>query len=135
MSPAPIQNRRPGARLALALCGFMLLGSCGEAETRTVSSVKAEYAQRFVDGLEFGQAGRIKAASFNPESFVLADVQVDDGPDRLYHADLAEMHVSPDADTLVLEFIGITGADPEHGLTDSPMATTLPVRLPFDVVP
>jgi hypothetical protein len=132
----PEARRSRAARLLpVAALALLPLASCEEVETRTVESVKAEYAQRFVDGLEFGQAGRIKASSFDPQSFILKDVQVDDGPDRLYHADLAEMHVSPDADTLVLEFMGVTGADPTHGMTQTPVATTPPVALPFDVIP
>ena len=135
LRPAQLNRHAPHTALALVgLLGLLTLASCEKTETRTVESVKQEYAQSFVDGLDFGLAGRIRAASFDPESFILADVTVDDGPDRLYHADLAEMHVSPDADTLVLEFIGITGADPAHGLTETPVATTPPVKLPFDVV-
>ncbi len=122
---------------SIAILGAAVMGmtGCERVETRTVDEVKTEYATRFVQGLQFGNAGRIKAESFDPESFILSDVQVDDGPDRLYHAELAEMHVSPEADTLVLEFIGVTGADTTHGLTETDVATTAPVALPFDVVP
>lgn len=135
---APIGAQPPALRVALGgivALACLAMVSCEEPASRSVESVKAEYAQRFVDGLEFGQSGRIKAGSFDPKTFILSDVSVDDGPDRLYHADYAEMHVSADADTLVLEFIGITGADPAHGLTETPVATTAPVQLPFDVTP
>ena len=121
---------------AAALLATALLAGCNEQETKTVDEVKAEYALRFVEGIDFGLAGRIKAESFDPKTHVLSDVQIDDSPDRIYHADFAEMHVSPDQDTIVLEFISITGADAARGgITQTPVTSTPPIHLPFDVVP
>jgi hypothetical protein len=101
-----------------------------------VDEVKADYASRFVGGIDFGLAGRIKAESFDPKTYVLSDVQIDDSPERIYHADFAEMHVSPGEDTIVLEFISITGADAGRGgIVQTPVTETAPIHLPFDVVP
>ena len=101
-----------------------------------MAEVKSEYAARFVEGFDFGLAGRIKAESFDAESYLLRNVRIDDGPERLYHAGFAEMHVSTAEDTIVLEFIGITAADARMGgLVERPVAMTAPVRLPFDVLP
>lgn len=129
-------RRRYRVGLGLALIAPAVLGGCGERETRTVDEVKADYAARFVRGIDFGLAGRIKAASFDPKTYVLSDVRIDGSPDQIYHADFAEMHVSAQDDTMVLEFITIVGADAaQGGLTETPMTSTAPIHLPFDVVP
>ena len=122
---------------ALVLGAIVLaLPGCEERETRSVDEVKADYASKFVQGIDFGLAGRIKAGSFDPKTYVLSDVQIDDSPERIYHADFAEMHVSPADDTIVLEFVSIVGADAgQGGISQAPMVSTPPVRLAFDVVP
>lgn len=130
-----MRSRRPIA-LALSLGAILALPGCNERETKSVEQVKADYAAHFVEGIDFGLAGRIQAESFDPGTYVLSDVRIDASPDQIYHADFAEMHVSPADDTLVLEFISIVGADAtQGGITQTPMTTTPPIHLPFDVVP
>ena len=122
--------------ILLALVSACALFGCDAGSVCTADEVKRDYASRFVEGIDFGLSGSIKAASYDAVSLTLHDVRIEDGIDHLYHADTADILIDTDKNTIALELVGVTGADAElGGLFQTSTVTTSPVRLSFDVVP
>lgn len=118
--------------LALALT----LGGCGSKhEPMTAQQVRAKYAQHFVDGVDYGLSGRIKARAIDPETNDLLDVTIEEIDKRMLHADRGELIVDSRANTLSIRLVGVTSADIESGVLDtSPMYLTEAIELGFDVI-
>jgi len=124
--------RRVVAVLSLGL--LVGVPSCGR-DTETLASVKARYAQRFVEGIEFGTAGYVSAGSYDRATFRLADVRIDAGRDALMHADYAEILVDPARDTIQLRLEGVVGADAATGvLTERGLIITDPIKVGVNIV-
>ena len=124
---------RTAALLSAACCA---LAGCGGAESRTAEEVKRDFAERLVEGMAFGLEGDVKAAGFDPVTYRLAEVRIDNGPDRIYHAEYAEIVVDPITDTVALRLRAVVGADAENGgLVEKRDILTTPVKAGFDITP
>jgi len=94
-----------------------------------------KYANMFVEGVDFGLSGRIKARAFDPETKDLLDVRIEEIDSRILHANRGELIVDTRADTISLRLIGVTSADVETGmLMTVPMFLTEAIDLDVDVI-
>lgn len=110
-------------------------GCSKKVETRTVMQVKRDYANKLVGGMEFGESGRIKAASFDDRTLILQTVTID-SDEQVMTARSAEIIVDPSTDTLRLRLHDVTGASTEgEGIAEMKELTTSPIKLGFDAVP
>ena len=124
--------------LTLILLGLLPLsiGGCGESsEAMTASEVRQRYAQRFLEGVDYGLSGRITARAIDPDTNDLLDVNIEEVDKRILHADRGELIIDTRTDTLSIRLVGVTSADTETGLLDTkPMVLTEAIDLGFDVV-
>ena len=127
---------RAGMALLLSACAALSLGGCSKkTEKITVMQVKRDYAQKLVDGMEFGESGRIKAASFDERTFILQTVTID-SDEQVMTAKSAEMIVDPATDTLRLRLHDVAGASTEgEGIAELKEMTTSAIKLGFDAIP
>jgi hypothetical protein len=128
-------HRNPLSSL-LMLLSLLALGGCDRAvETRTVEEVRLEFAQRIVDGVEFGLSGFIQAESFDETTLTLRHVRIDGGPDQIVAADAAEIIVDPAADTVSLRLVDVVGASVAGGgIGEADVKTAGPVKLRYNVI-
>ena len=97
--------------------------------------MRAHYAKRFVEGMDYGLSGRIKAGSIDPATNDLLDVKIEEIGSRILHADRGEIIVDAHSDTLSLRLVGVTSADTESGaLATAPMYLTEQIELGYDVL-
>lgn len=112
-----------------------LAGCAKEPEQRTVMQVKRDYARRLVEGMDFGDSGRIKAKSFDDRTLTLHSLTIDTDT-QLLTAQRAEILVDPSTDTLRLRLHDVAGASTEAaGVSEMSEMTTSPITLGFDAVP
>lgn len=129
-------TRRIMPGLMIALLGAGSIAGCSKKpETRTVMQIKRDYAAKLIEGMTFGESGKIKAASFDDRTLVLKTLTIDSDT-QLMTAERAEMIVDPGADTLRLRLYGVVGAGTESpGIAERAEITTQPIELGFDAVP
>jgi len=111
------------------------LAACGEAPSpKTEAEVRAHYAGLFLEGVDYGLSGRIKAGSIDPATNDLLDVKIEEIGSRIMHADRGEIIVDARNDTVSLRLVGVTSADTESGaLATAPMYLTEEIELGYDV--
>lgn len=131
-----MQRMGPARRMALAMavvvaaCG---LAACGERESKSVLEVRRHYAGAFREGVDVGLSGHIIARAVDPDTLDLIDLHIDEGMDRLIHADRAEILVDPASNTMRLRLHGVTNADVSVGLiVDEGVITTDAVKLGYE---
>ncbi len=120
----------------LVLIASTALAGCSKKSAETATEVKARYAARFAEGIQFGIAGTIRAASYDPITYDLIDVQIENEPDTLIHAKRAQIIINPENDTIMLRLQDVVSADVELGhLVEIEGFSTAEVPLGFDVRP
>jgi len=127
---------RRGAVVALLAGSVLLISGCSKkAEKITVMQVKRDYAQKLVKGMEFGDSGKIKAASFDDRTLILQTVTID-SDQQVITAKSAEIIVDAATDTLRLRLHDVAGASTEtEGVSEMKEMTTNPIKLGFDAIP
>ena len=118
-----------------ALALLVPLCSCGERqEPQTVAQVRETYSQYFLDGVDYGLSGRIKARAVDPVTKDLLDVTIEEIGARILHAERGEILVNAGTDTISIRLVGVVSADTESGeLGTKPMFLTKEIALGFDV--
>lgn len=124
------------ARLILGAITLMVFTGCSkEPDRRTVVEIKRDYAQRLVQGIDFADSGRIRAASFDDRTFTLYTLTIDTDT-QVMTARRAEIIVDVSTDTLRLRLYEVAGASTEApGIVEMSETTTSEIKLDFDAVP
>lgn len=131
--------------MAMAAIGAAVggVGACSKKPVqKTVIEIKREYAARLVEGMEFGESGRLKASSFDDRTYILHRVTIDSDT-SLASAERAEILVDVEADTLRLRLFNVVGTDAGDdaadgggggGIGETAEVTTEPMKLGVDAI-
>ena len=121
---------------ATVLAGGVALTGCDRGETKSAIEVKRYYAQKIGDGIDFGLAGHLTASSYDPTTFDLIDVRLDESAERILHARRGEIIVNAQRDTVMISLHDVVVADMESGsMFEIAGVSTDEMPLGFDVVP
>ena len=111
-----------------------MLASCGDSSHKTADQVRAHYAARFLEGMDYGLSGRISARAIDPATNDLLDVSIEEIDASILHASRGEIIVNTEDNTISIRLIGVTSADVETGVLASvPMYVTEAIELGYDV--
>ncbi len=105
-------------RGAVAVCVMGVVGAMGSCERRAVrteTEVVEDFAQRVLDGVDFGLSGRIQADSWDTRTRMFERVRIDGSPDQIGTAERAELIVDRARFSVVLRLHGVMFADSESG--------------------
>lgn len=120
----------------VVLACAVLLASCGRGELRTESEIVEDFAQRVLDGLDFGLSGHIAADAWDAETRTFTGLRIDGGPDQIGTAQRAEVVVNAERRTLVLRVYGVAFADSESGqIVTRDVLVTEPFRVRERFIP
>lgn len=124
------------ATILSLLASALLLAACSEHSGKTAMQVKREYAVKFQQGFDFGLSGTVRARSYDPVTYDLLDVQIENVESTLIHAKRAQIIINPEKDTMMLRLQDVVGADVDLGhMVEMEGFSTAEVPLGFDVRP
>lgn len=128
--------RRLGVWVGVALIGAGALASCEGKALRTEGQVVEDFAQRVLDGVDFGLSGHIEADKWDPDARMFTGVRIDGSDSQVASAERAEVIVNSYDATVVLRLHNVVFADSESGeLVSRDVLVMDPIKLNERFVP
>lgn len=118
LSPRPVYRRpitRRPALVAISIAAGVSLAACEQQPTSSIAEVKRGFAQQATAPAGAASSlGSITAASYDPETFDLVQVNVAMGDSFFMHAGRAELVVDAERDTMMIRFLDVIWTKPTN---------------------